>query len=106
MSKVKARRHARRQKEKQTKTLTLFIVGGLFLLTAGILFTKNALQNRADPSLIEISGQPSLQVDQELIDYGDVKLNTNLTFRFSLTNVGDKPLKITGEPYVEVREGC
>ncbi len=106
MNKVRTRRQQRRQEVKQRRTLTLFIIGGLFLLAAGILFTKIALQNRADPSLIEVSGQPSLQVDRELIDYGEVKLNTSLTFDFILTNVGDKPLKITSDPYVEVVEGC
>lgn len=106
MNKVRSRQQQRRQEVKQRRTLTLFIVGGIFLLTAGFLFAKNALQNRADPSLIEVSGQPSLQVDREFIDYGEVKLNTSLTFDVKLTNVGDKPLKITGDPYVEVAEGC
>jgi len=36
---------------------------------------KTALGNKADPSMVEVSGQPSLKVDQELIDYGDVKVN-------------------------------
>ena len=70
------------------------------------MFAKSALGVKADLSLVEISGQPSLKVDQELIDYGDVKVNTNLTFDIELTNVGDQPLEISEPPYIEVKEGC
>ena len=106
MSQTKTRIQERRQKERQRKILIAMLAGGLLLIISGGFFAKNALENRADPSLIEVSGQPSLKVDQELIDYGDVKLNTNLTFALELTNVGDQPLKITADPYVEVLEGC
>jgi len=106
MNKTKARIQERRQKKRQRNTLIMLIAGGLLLITAGIFIAKDTLENRVDPTLIEVSGQPSLKVDQELIDYGDVKLNTNLTFALQLTNVGDEPLKISEEPYVEVREGC
>jgi len=45
-------------------------------------------------------------VDQEVIDYGDVKLETNLTFAVKVTNTGDGTLRFREEPYIEVREGC
>ncbi len=106
MNKTKARIQERGRKKRQRNTLTILIAGGLLLITAGIFIAQGAQENRADPTLIEVSGQPSLKVDQELIDYSDVKLNTNLTFALQLTNVGDQPLKISEEPYVEVIEGC
>lgn len=106
MNTLKARRQESRRKKQRRNTLILLIAGGLLLIGAGVSFAKNALDNRADPSLIEVGGQPSLKVDQELIDYGDVKLNTRLTFALNLTNVGDEPLKISEDPYVEVKEGC
>jgi len=106
MSKPKTRIQERRQKERQRKILIATLAGGLLLIISGAFFAKSALENRANPSLIEVSGQPSLKVDQERIDYGDVKLNTNLTFALELTNVGDQPLRISETPYVEVVEGC
>ncbi|MBC8507355.1 MAG: hypothetical protein ISR58_04070 [Anaerolineales bacterium] len=106
MNKTKARMQERRKEERQRNTLVIVIVGGLLLITAGFMIAKNVWGNRADPSLVEVSGQPSLMVDQELIDFGDVKLNTNLTFDLVLTNVGDQILEISESPYVEVKEGC
>jgi len=106
MSKTKTRIQERHRKERQRKVLIAMLAGGLLLIISGGFFAKNALENRADPSLIEVSNQPSLKVDQEMIDYGDVKLNTNLTFALELTNVGDQSLRITDAPYVEVVEGC
>ena len=76
------------------------------MIAAAIIIGQNAWTNQPDPSLIEVSGQPSLKVDQELIDYGEVKLNTNRTFDLQLTNVGDEDLRISETPYVEVKEGC
>ena len=52
------------------------------------------------------SGTPALTVDQDTIQYGDVKLNTNLTFEIKVTNSGDGTLRLREEPYIEVREGC
>lgn len=106
MNKTRVRIQERRRKKRQRNTLIAVIAGGLLLVTSGIFIAKNAWENKADPSLIEVSGQPSLKVDKEMIDYGDVKLNTNLTFAFQLTNVGDETLKISETPYVEVAEGC
>jgi len=106
MKKATNRRQERQRKKQQRNILLILVSGGLLLIAAAIIIGQNAWTNRSDPSLIEVSGQPSLKVDQELIDYGDVKLNTNLTFAFDLTNVGDQPLRITANPYVEVVEGC
>jgi hypothetical protein len=106
MNKTKARIQERRRKAQRRNTLIMVIVGGLLIITAGVMITWDAWSSRADSSLVAVGGQPSLVVDQELIDYGDVKLNTNLTFDLVVTNVGDQPLKISEAPYVEVKEGC
>ena len=106
MNKSKARIQERRRKERKRNTFILMIIGGLLIVSAGIVIGKNALGNRVDSALVEVSGQPSLKIDKELIDYGDVKLNTNLTFDLVLTNVGDQILEINETPYVEVKEGC
>ncbi|MCJ7702448.1 MAG: DUF1573 domain-containing protein [Anaerolineales bacterium] len=106
MDTIKTRKQERSRKKRQRNILIFMITGGLLLVAVGVMISKNTLNHRSDPSLIEVKGQPSLKVDQELIDYGDVKLNTNLTFALRLTNVGDQPLKINEAPYVEVKEGC
>ena len=51
-------------------------------------------------------GTPVLAVDQQRIDFGDVKLNTNLTFTIKVTNTGNGTLRFTEMPYIEVLEGC
>ena len=106
MNKVRAKRQENQQKKRQRNLFILLIASGLLLTVAGITLARSSKNQKADPSSIEVSGQPSLKVDQELIDYGDVKLNTNLTFELQLTNVGDASLEISGTPFVEVKEGC
>lgn len=106
MASSKQIREQRLKKKKQKKTITFLVLGGLLLITAGSAIGYSAWKNRPDPELITVTGQPSLAVDQELIDYGDVKFDTPKTFAINLTNVGDEPLRITDTPYVEVREGC
>jgi len=106
MNSLKTRRQESFRKKRQRNILIIMVTGGMLLILAGLAIARTAWSNKADPSMIEVSGQSSLKVDQELIDYGDVKLNTNLTFNFRLTNVGDQPLKISEAPYIEVKEGC
>jgi hypothetical protein len=73
--------------------------GGALLLAAGIIF---GLQNIGSDS----SGTPELAVDQEVIQYGDVKFNVPLTFAIKVTNTGDGTLRFKEQPYIEVRDGC
>jgi hypothetical protein len=47
-----------------------------------------------------------LKADKEKVDLGQVKLGQNVKVAFVLTNVGDKPLRFTEAPYIEVKEGC
>lgn len=70
------------------------VLGGVLLLAAVLLFSNRD------------TGTPVLSVDQELIDYGEVKLDTPLTFSIVVTNSGDGVLRFQETPYVEVREGC
>ena len=54
----------------------------------------------------EYTGGPRIDVDQEMYDYGYVKLNTTITTDVKISNVGDRPLRITSIPQVQVLEGC
>jgi hypothetical protein len=85
----------------------LFIILGGILLVAAALFVLWKVDQPAHVTLpVEAHGQPSLKVDQDRLDFGDVKLGKTVTASFTLSNVGDKTLRITGQPYIDVLEGC
>lgn len=89
----------KRRQKKQTISTPIFILmfGGALLLATGIILGIQGMGG---------GGTPALAVDQEVIDYGDVKLDTSLTFAVKVTNTGDGTLRFREEPYIEVREGC
>jgi hypothetical protein len=90
----------RRQKQAVSTPVFILMFGGALLLAAGILLGVQRLGGSSG------SGTPALAVDQEVIDYGDVKLATDLTFEVKVTNTGNGTLRFREEPYIEVREGC
>ncbi len=96
----KIRRHG---KKKQSWALILLFAGGL-LLIVGVAF---AFKKPSTPrAAVEVTGAPSLKVDQEKVDLGNVKLGKTVDVKFRLTNVGDKTLRFSKAPYIEVLQGC
>ena len=91
-----------RRKQKKTISTPVFILmfGGALLLAAGIIFGLQSIGGD------DGGGTPALAVDQEVIQYGDVKFNVPLTFTIKVTNNGEGTLRFAEEPYIEVREGC
>ncbi|MCG3141713.1 MAG: hypothetical protein HDKAJFGB_03029 [Anaerolineae bacterium] len=87
----------KRQKQKQKFPWLLLALGGVFVALAVILFARQGGDG---------GGTPSIAVDQQLIDYGDVKFNVEKTFAIKVTNTGDGTLRFKEEPYIEVLEGC
>ena len=87
----------KRQRQKQKFPWILLALGGVLVALAVFLFARQGGDG---------GGTPSIAVDQQLIDYGDVKFNTNLTFAIKVTNTGDGTLRFKEEPYIEVLEGC
>lgn len=85
----------RRQKPQKRFPWALAILGGILLIAAAFLFAGQ-----------DGGGTPSIAVDQQRIDYGDVKFNVEKTFAVKVTNTGDGTLRFTEEPYIEVLEGC
>jgi aconitase B len=73
----------------------LAATGGLLLLIAAFFFTTQ-----------DGGGTPSIQVDQQKIDYGYVKRNDPRSFTIKVTNTGDGTLRFKEQPYIEVVEGC
>ena len=81
----------------------LFGLGGLALL----ILAAFALWGGSKPkTAIDGSGAPSLKVDKERVDLGDVKLGQTVEVSFLLSNAGDQPLRFNEPPYIEVKEGC
>jgi len=99
MSKKK-RRKQRMQKKSISTPVFILMFGGALLLATGIIFGLQSIGGN------DGGGTPALAVDQEVIQYGDVRFNVPLTFAIKVTNTGDGTLRFAEEPYIEVREGC
>ncbi|HSO13321.1 MAG TPA: hypothetical protein VLT51_13155 [Anaerolineales bacterium] len=91
-----SKKHKRR-KQRQKFPWMLLALGGAFVALAIILFARQGGDR---------GGTPSVAVDQQKIDYGDVKFGVNKTFAIQVTNTGDGTLRFKEEPYIEVLEGC
>lgn len=87
----------------------VWILGGLILLAGTFFVVWRSGQppiTQSPPVDIEVSGAPSLKVDQEKVDLGDVPLDKTVTVTFQLSNTGDETLRFTQQPFIEVKEGC
>ena len=92
---------------RRSPLLLIVVAGAVVLVLAGLVL----LLSRPSPTgtsggPAETARGPRLAVDQEKIDFGEVKVNQMVKARFVLTNAGDQPLQIAGEPAVRVVEGC
>jgi len=99
MSKKLKNSKKRKQQQKSINPVVWFVGGGILLIAAALFLATGGGGDSG-------SGTPALAVDQQVIDYGDVKLNTNLTFEIKVTNTGDGTLRFKEEPYIQVLEGC
>ena len=87
----------RRQKQKKSFPWPLVAIGGVLLILAAFFFANQGGGG---------GGTPSIAVDRQKIDYGDVKFNVEKTFAIKITNNGDGALRFKEEPYIEILEGC
>ncbi len=87
----------KRQKQRKAFPWPLIVFGGILLVVAAFFFANQGGGG---------GGTPSITVDQQKIDYGDVKFGVNKTFAIKITNTGDGTLRFKEEPYIEVLEGC
>jgi hypothetical protein len=86
----------KKQKKKNFPWL-LLVLGGILVATAAFLFARQGGDG---------GGTPSIAVDPQKIDFGDVKFGVNKTFAIEVTNTGDGTLRFKEDPYIEVLEGC
>lgn len=87
----------KRQKQSKTFSWPLVVFGGILLIVAAFFFANQGGDG---------GGTPSIAVDQQKIDYGDVKFDVEKTFAIKVTNTGDGTLRFKEEPYIEILEGC
>ena len=108
MSKKSKREELRRKHatKGQPPWLVALIVGGVTLVGLIAFAVWQATANTAPKAPVEVNGAPSIKVDKEKVDLGDVKLGQTVEVTFNVSNVGDKQLRFTEVPYVEVVEGC
>lgn len=105
MSKSKSR--SKRQSKRSSRLpLVLLIVGGSLLAGAALFALLRSNQPSTPGAQVEVSGSPSLKVDRESLDLGDVPLDQPVNVTFQLTNVGDETLRFDQEPFIEVAAGC
>ena len=99
MNKKQNRHKTRKQKQKNSFPVILLVLGGAFIVVAAaFLFAR---QGGGDGG-----GTPSIAVDQQQIDYGDVRFGVEKTFAIKVTNTGDGTLRFKDAPYIQVLEGC
>ena len=104
MSQRKYRQNSKKPKV-QKRNWVPYLLGLSLVLLAGLVFF--VLRKDAPPKAeVEVTGAPSLRVDQEKIDLGLMKFNQPAEASFQLTNVGDQTLRFSEDPYIEVAEGC
>jgi len=105
MSRKKSRkRPALRQRRTVHRWTPYVVLGGVLLLSLTAIWVWRGLNDRK--AAVEVTGAPSLKTDRERVDLGDVRLGQTVEVNFELANVGDRQLRFTEAPYIEVVEGC
>jgi hypothetical protein len=104
MSKIKIKRKRKAQPWWMKAGPLLLGLGGLLIVAAASFIIVRAIQPPG-PNQPLVSG-PKLQVDRELIDFGEVKMGIPIKATFKLTNTGDETVRFLREPYIQVVEGC
>jgi hypothetical protein len=80
-------------------------VGGALLIVSSLVAWGVSSSTRP-AATSQATGAPRLAVDRTSVDEGYVKFNVPVRTTFRLSNVGDQPLQILGDPKVELVEGC
>ena len=101
--KYESKRNRKRRQKKRLISILLGIGGLALLVLAALALRGNGSGTKA---AIEVNGAPSIKVDKEQVDLGDVKLDQPVEVAFKVTNVGDQALRFEEQPYIEVVEGC
>ena len=83
----------------------LLIAGGVLLVVLAVFFLRSNDEPQTD-FVPQVSGAPAISIEPAQIDMGAVQLGTPVRADFVVKNLGDKPLKFSEDPYIELVEGC
>ncbi len=102
------KRPSRNQPTQRRVPWTWLAVGGVVaaLAAAGLLLLLASGPDGEPAADSVISGAPRLAVDRTTIDEGYIQFDVPVRTTFRLSNVGDAPLKISGQPQVKLVQGC
>jgi hypothetical protein len=89
-----------KQQGKKKFPWPMVVLGGLLLIAAAFYLANRPGTGKHG------SGPPKIAVDQQKIDYGDVRYGTDKSFDIKVTNIGGAVLRFNQEPYIEVLAGC
>jgi hypothetical protein len=103
---MNGRKARRRQQSAQQKKILWTVLGGILLVAAAAWMAFGAARKPNARATPEVTGAPRLKVLQERVDLGDVKLGRQVQVDIEVVNVGDQPLRLSEEPWIEVVEGC
>ncbi len=100
-----AKKKEKKKKVAQTSAqrpwwLWAMVAAAVLLVAGGLTVLLTSGGNTAS------GGTPKLVVDQTVVDEGYVTLNTSVRTSFTIRNEGEGPLRVLGEPQVQLVEGC
>jgi hypothetical protein len=93
---------------KSTRLKPFYAMFSVLIVMVGLLAACESAGQApsANNAPTKVTGQPRLSVDRTQVDFGKVPMDKMVKATFIVTNVGDKPLQIIGEPTVKVAKGC
>jgi hypothetical protein len=107
MTHMKSKKISRWQKPRLPNGLVAALIGGLSLAALVIYSVWSAMVPTNGTTVpVEVKGLPSIKLDRDKFDLGDVPLGQTVQVSFQVANVGDQQLRFSELPYVEVVEGC
>jgi hypothetical protein len=116
MSQPKSKVKKAPDRKKSSPWPIVLMVGGVILVVAviaGSQFFKPGQPTEdtgtGTPSLAisNMTSSPEAQIDGLKVDFGDMKLGTELaSLKLTLSNSGEKALKFTKAPYIQLADGC
>ena len=89
--------------------LPLIIVAGVVLIAVAMLSNSSSSASPAASATNgapAANGTPTVSVDKDRFDFGNVKLGQTVQVSFEVANTGDAPLRFKEKPYIEVAAGC